>query len=85
MSDTDNLKAIRESLGLSVEAMAQRMGMSKSGYHNVEQGRTEANELHMARAYLVALEQALETRNPMLAPAPLRKKALELARLITEG
>lgn len=84
MSDTD-LKAIRNRLGLSVEAMAFKMDMSKAGYHNVEQGKAELKKTHLAQAYMVALDQALEAGDPMLVPAPLRKKALELARLITEG
>jgi len=85
VTDTDDLKAIRNHLGLSVEAMAREMGMSKAGYHNLEQGKAEVKKIHLAQAYMVALDMALFLENPMLVPAPLRKKALELARLITDG
>jgi transcriptional regulator with XRE-family HTH domain len=77
------LFAIRKPLGLSQAEMAHRMGMKLRAYSDLETGARETRQIHVNAAERVALAVAVERGNPMLAPAEVRKQALEVARLIT--
>lgn len=80
------LTALRRGLGLTQTEMADRMGLSMRAYQAVEADDGGAVKVrHAAMAERVALTVAVERRNPMLAPATIRREALDLARLITEG
>ena len=79
------LTALRRGLGLTQTEMAERMGLSMRAYQVAEAEEGEIKVRHVAAAERVALSVALERKNPMLAPAGVRREALELARLIREG
>jgi len=57
--------------------------MTLRPYAELESGRSEFRPIHARAAERAALEVAIERGNPMLAPASIRREALELARLIT--
>jgi hypothetical protein len=64
--------------------LADQLEMSLRAY----QGRSKApsrayRNIHRLAVERVALRHAVKKRQPMLAPAPVRNDALELARLIT--
>lgn len=81
---TEELIALRKSLGLTQAEMAEGMGLSHRAYQNVEAG-PGIRKMHAVAATWVAMVVAVEKAEPMLAPAPARKIALSLANLITEG
>lgn len=77
------LTALRKTLGLTQTEMAEGMGMTLRPYQMLEAGGTPVLKRHLHVAEWLALDLAVARGNPMLAPAPMRRKALELARLIT--
>lgn len=81
----NELVALRKSLGLTQTEMAGRIGLTLRGYQDVEGGVSKLRMLHIAAAERAALAVAVERGEPMLAPACIRRQALELARLITGG
>ena len=70
-------------LGLSQTEMAVRIGMTLRLYQSLESGGAEILSRHVLATERAALSLALERGNPIFAPAPVRREALELARLIT--
>jgi transcriptional regulator with XRE-family HTH domain len=81
----DDLTTLRKALHLTQADMAERIGMSRRAYLDLEAGKAELRPVHVAAVERVALAVAVERGEPMLAPASIRKDALALARLITEG
>ena len=79
----DEFVALRKGLGLTQTEMAGRIGLTLRGYQDVEGGASKLRFLHIAAAERAALAIAVERGEPMLAPAGIRRQALELARLIT--
>ena len=77
------LVALRNSLALTQAEMAERMGLGARAYQDIEGGVSKVRPIHVAAAERAALTLAVERGNPMLAPATVRRQALELARLIT--
>ena len=77
------LVALRRGLVLTQTEMAERMGLSMRAYQVAEAEEDEIKARHVAAAERVALSVAVQRGNPMLAPAGIRREALELARLIT--
>ena len=77
------LVALRRNLALTQAKMAKRMGLSHRGYQDIEGSVSKVRPIHVAAAERAALTLAVERGNPMLAPAGVRRQALELARLIT--
>ena len=45
MYDYTKIKEAREEFGLTVVEMAELMGLSKAGYHNIEIGRNKPNSI----------------------------------------
>ena len=85
MPSTDfSLKRQRKTLGLAQSGMAYRMGLSLRPYQQLELNPDKVRKRHIRLAESVALDVALEQNRPELAPASVRKKAMELARMIAE-
>lgn len=81
--DRANLAALRKAFGLTQSEMATLMGLSSRAYQEIESGRSPLREIHVLAAERVALSMAVRKPDLSLAPANVRKEALELARLIT--
>jgi len=79
------LVKLRKSLGLAQPAMAKRMGLSLRPYQQLELNPEKIRPRHIRLAESVALEIAIEQKDPELAPTSVRKKAMALARLIIRG
>ena len=75
----------RKTLGLTQTEMAGRIGLGLRAYQDIEAGVSKLRPIHVAAAERVALALAVERGDPMLAPAGVRRQALELARLMTDG
>ena len=82
---SEELRAIRKILGLTQSEMAERIGLSLRSYASMESGALDIRETHAKAALLTSLEIAVEKGEPMLATPAMRKLALSLANLITEG
>ena len=78
-----DLVALRKLLDLTQTEMAGRIGLSMRGYQDIEAGASKLRPIHALAAERAALALAVERGNPMLAPASVRRQALDLARLIT--
>ena len=72
-------------MGLTQAAMAGRMGLDARAYQGIEAGASALRPMHARAAERAALALAVERGDPMLAPAGVRRDALDLARLITGG
>jgi transcriptional regulator with XRE-family HTH domain len=79
------LRDLRELLGLSQMEMAREIDVSMRAYQALEGGESKVGIRHIRAFNDVAFERAVVTGNPMLAPASVRKRALDLVRLITGG
>jgi len=77
--DDFSLLQVRTEIGLSQAEMARRMGLSLRPYQELESTLRRVRPRHIRLAELVALEVAVETDNPELAPRDLRRLALKLA------
>src|SRR6476620_92520 len=80
MEETFSLIKLRKGLGLVQADMARRMGMSLRPYQELESNFREMRRRHVRLAESVALDVAVEKKDPGLAPASIRDKALDLAR-----
>lgn len=74
--------ALRKTLGLTQGEMGTAMGLTGRSYQRLEAGETPLRLLHTQAAERVALRLAVERRDPMLAPATIRREVLDLAGLI---
>ena len=74
-----DLVGLRKTLGLTQSGMAKRIGLSLRTYQELELNSDKVRRRHVRLAESVALDVAVEKKNPMLAPASIRKKALMLA------
>lgn len=81
----EELIQLRKSLGLSQADMAAHIGMTVRPYQDIEHGKSALRKIHALAAERAALDIAIERKNPMLAPAAVRKAAIELTRIVTEG
>lgn len=77
------LRGVREILGLGQTEMAKRMGLSLRNYQRLETGEREVGRRHIRLAELVALEVAIEKKDPDLVPEELLRKATTLLAMIT--
>jgi len=77
------IAAIRATLRLTQAEMAERIGLGLRAYQDIEGGVSKVRQIHIAAVERAALALAVERGNPMLAPASVRREALEIARLIT--
>jgi DNA-binding XRE family transcriptional regulator len=80
--DPSELAELRKQLGFTQQAMANQLGLSLRAYHDIESGKAEYREIHRLAAERVALMIAVLKGNPMLAPADVRREALDLVALI---
>ena len=78
-----DLTDLRKRLGLTQTGMAGHMGLSLSAYQEIEGGTSKLRPVHVHAVERAALALAVERREPMLAPASIRRQALDLARMIT--
>jgi hypothetical protein len=76
------LKRLRRTLDLAQLEMAKRMGLSLRPYQQLELKPDKIKRRHVRLAESVALDIAIDRKNPELAPVNVRKKAIELTRLI---
>ncbi|WP_454917323.1 helix-turn-helix domain-containing protein [Xanthobacter sediminis] len=82
---SDDLISIRKALGLTQAEMAERIGLGSRAYQDLEAGKSTMRKIHAEAASMVSLAVAVEKGEPMLAIPAVRKLALSLANLITEG
>ena len=80
-----DLVGLRKTLDLTQSDMAKRMGLGLRTYQELEMNADKVRRRHVRLAESVALDVAVEKQNPMIAPASIRKKALKLASIITDG
>lgn len=78
----DDLKALRNALALNQADMAARIGLGARAYQALEAGEATIRPIHVNAAERAALAIAVERRQPMLAPASIRREALDLAALM---
>ena len=79
----EGFTALRKQLGLTQTEMAGRIGLSMRAYQDIEAGTSKLRPIHVAAAERAALALAVARSDPMLAPASIRRQALDLARMIT--
>jgi DNA-binding XRE family transcriptional regulator len=80
----EEMEALRKTLGFTQAEMAKALGIGLTTYSEMIR-RGEIEERYRLAAERVALSIAVQRGNPMLAPPSIRKEALALANLITEG
>jgi len=83
LKNAADLVAFRENIGLTQAQLAARLGMHSRTYQELEAGKSKLRDVHALAIERIALDVALETGDPMKAPAEVRRLALDLARLIT--
>jgi hypothetical protein len=76
----EDLISLRKDLGLTQQGMADQLDMALRSYQSIEAGDSEYRFIHRLAAERVALMVAVDKKDPMLAPGPLRRDALELVR-----
>jgi transcriptional regulator with XRE-family HTH domain len=76
------LRRLRKTLGLAQQEMARRMGLSLRPYQELEAEPGKVRRRHIRLAESVALDVAIEKGDPELAPESVRKRAMDLARLM---
>ena len=85
MSDESYLKEdlieLRKDLHLTQQQMADKLDMAPRAYQSIEAGESEYRYIHRLAVERVALRIAADKQDPMLAPAPLRRDAIELVRV----
>jgi transcriptional regulator with XRE-family HTH domain len=79
----EEMTALRKSLGLTQAEMGERIGLALRSVQEIESGKTPLRLSHALAAERIALGLAVERKEPMLAPAAIRREALELVRMIT--
>jgi transcriptional regulator with XRE-family HTH domain len=77
------LRSRRKILGLGQTEMAKRMGLSLRNYQRLEKELRRVGRRHILLAESVALEVAIENRDPHLVPESLLRKAMTLVTMIT--
>jgi transcriptional regulator with XRE-family HTH domain len=85
MADDEYLKEdlidLRNSLHLTQQEMAERLGMALRSYQDIEAGKSKYRFIHRLAAERAALALAVDKGTPELAPIAVREDALELIRL----
>ena len=78
------LKKLRKELGLRQSEMAELMGLSLRPYQQLESKERIVRSRHIRLAESVALDIAIQKQNLELAPANVRKKAVQLALMLVQ-
>ena len=85
MTDTnfpaDDLVTLRKELGLTQQEMAAQLDMALRSYQAIETGESAYRYIHRLAVERAALTIAADNKAPMLAPASVRKDAIELVRV----
>lgn len=85
MADDEYLKEdlvdLRNSLHVTQQEMAERLGMALRSYQDIEAGKSKYRFIHRLAAERAALALAVDKGTPELAPIAVREDALELIRL----
>lgn len=82
----DAMKSLRQKAGLTQSQMADLMGLGKTAYVDLELGDPDWKKFkgrHQLALERVSLRLAVERGDISLALPPVRRDALDLARLIT--
>jgi DNA-binding XRE family transcriptional regulator len=77
----DDLVDLRNSLGLTQQEMAGHLDLALRSYQAIEAGESSYRLIHRLAAERVALMLAADTQRPMLAPAAVRRDAVDLVSL----
>lgn len=77
----DDLIGLRNSLGLTQQEMAEKLGLALRSYQAIEAGESPYRYIHRLAAERVALMLAVDKQQPTLAPDSVRRDAVELVRL----
>ena len=80
----EELRSLREKLGLSQAQMAERIGIRLRAYSDLENLNRAVRDVSGLAAERVALAVAAERGDPMLAPASVRRDALALIQALKE-
>lgn len=81
--DLPDIIALRKRLGWTQAQMAERIGIGLRAWQIIEGDPSKLRTMHVHAVERAALAAAVEQGDPMLAPASVRKQALDLARMIT--
>lgn len=71
--------SIRERLGFTQQAMADRLGMSLRAYHDVEGGASKCRPIHVLAAERISLQEAKLRENAELMAKPVAQEVRALA------
>ena len=85
MTDLTTLQGLRKHLGLNQDQAAEILGLTKRGLQDIERGKGADRAAYRLALERHALRLAVETGRIELAPPSVRRDALALAKLITEG
>jgi DNA-binding XRE family transcriptional regulator len=77
----EDLVELRNSLGLTQQEMAGHLDLALRSYQAIEAGESGYRLVHRLAAERVALMLAVDTQRPMLAPAAVRRDAVDLVGL----
>jgi transcriptional regulator with XRE-family HTH domain len=80
--DTEELIALRRTLGLTQADMAAEMGLSHRAYQELEAGSGPISRRNRNAAERVSLRLAVQRADPKLAAIDIRLEATELAAMI---
>lgn len=78
----DDVRALRAAMGWTQKEMADRLGLSLRGYQVMERGEVPLRPVNALAVERLALAEAVSRQDIALAPAPVRRDALTLSRLI---
>jgi transcriptional regulator with XRE-family HTH domain len=81
MSKPFNLPALRGKLGLDPEQMAERMGLERQEFLQLEAAPEKVQRRHAMLAHMASLDVAIERGKPSLASTTMREKILAWHRL----
>lgn len=82
---TQDLIALRNAIGMTQAELARAIGLSTRAYQDIESSGAPVKLRHQLAIERIALDEAADQGNPTLAPASIRRSALKLASVITEG
>ncbi|PSJ56671.1 helix-turn-helix domain-containing protein [Pseudaminobacter soli (ex Li et al. 2025)] len=83
--DGNALMSLRKKFGLTQNAMAAKMGLSRRAYFNSEvSGEEKINARHQLLAERVALSEAVSQGDPSLATPNVRQEAEALAKMLDD-
>jgi len=81
----DTLETVRKLAGLTQGEMASRIGLGLSAYEDLKNGLSSFKTRHKLALERASLTLAVEQKNINLAVPSVRRDALDLAKLITDG